>query len=122
MTDQASADGPTRRTRRQLLAGGTGPWRRWSPPRPSPGLPRRRRWRHVILGQANLETAETTITNTTDGGFVLICDATGSGTGLTSSADSGDGVRGISNTGFGVRGQTASSSASGVHREQCRGR
>jgi len=126
MTDQASAGVPARRTRRQLLAGGTGALAAvltaGALARPAPAAAAN--GASVILGQSNTETTDTVITDTTDGQNALDCVATGSGNGLDGSTDSGDGVLGhsnsgdgvvgSSNSGSGVAGVTSSSSGSGV--------
>jgi len=82
---------------------------------------------NVILGQDNTETAQTVIAKTTDGDAVLLCEATGAGTGLwgynsgtgvgtAGFSSAGDGVYGNSGgTGNGVYGHANNSTASGVY-------
>jgi hypothetical protein len=118
MTYQAGAGVAARRTRRQLLAGGTGAlaavFAGEALTRPAPAYAGTDG--DVVLGQENNETTATAITNSTDGGDALLCTAAGSGYGLFSQSDSGDGVHGTSSggNGNGVRGLTFSSSGSGV--------
>ena len=58
----------------------------------------------VVLGQANTETAATSISNTTSGDDGLDVVATGNGIGVSGLSDSGAGVFGQSDTGVGVAG------------------
>ena len=106
MTEQASTSSTERRTRRQLLAGGTGALAAvlaaQAIARPAPAAADN--GGNVILGQANTETSATQISNTADGTAVLQCVATGLGTGVTGLSDSGDGVFGNSPSGAGVSG------------------
>jgi hypothetical protein len=106
MTDEASAGVPARRTRRQLLAGGTGvlagvlaadALARPAPAAAADGG-------SVILGQTNSETSVTIIANSANGASALACLASGAG----------DGLEGQSSSGHGVVGSTSGSSASGV--------
>jgi hypothetical protein len=118
MTDRISAAAPARRTRRQLLAGGTGVLAAVlggvALARPVPayaGIDC-----DVVLGQDNAEASLTSIKNTTDGDFALVGDATGKGIGVAGfggggggvlgASDSGNGVTGTSPTGRGVYGQS----------------
>jgi hypothetical protein len=115
MTDQAIAGVPARRTRRQLLAGGTAALAavlaaealtRPSHAAAADGDP-------VILDHDNGETGGTNIHDSTDGDTALLGTATGAGTGLEGTSQSGDGVFGTGG-GTGVHGLTGSSSGSGV--------
>jgi hypothetical protein len=114
MTDQPSADGPTRRTRRQLLAGGTAALAAVlaaeALARPAPAAADN--GQNVILGQDNGESSSTNIHNDTDGDSALLCTAFGSGQGLYATSVSGDGVFGSGGTG--VHGGSNSGSGSGV--------
>jgi hypothetical protein len=117
MTDQAKARMAAPRTRRQMLAGGTGTLAAVlaaeALARPAPAAAAN--GDSVILGQNNPETSGTTITNTTDGESALECRAAGTGAGLAGTSDSGDGVFGLAEgNGTGVHGETGSSSGSGV--------
>jgi hypothetical protein len=119
VTDQASAGVPARRTRRQLLAGGTGALAAVLTAealvRPAPAAATN--GDNVILGQNNTETRTTNISNST-GDIVLVGASTGSGTGLlgTTASGSGSGVAGInSGAGNGVFGNVHNSGASGVY-------
>jgi hypothetical protein len=107
MTDQASAGVPARRTRRQLLAGGTGVLAgvltAEALARPAPAAAAD--GDNVILGQTNSETNVTIITNPSTGASALIGIASGGG----------DALAGQSSTGHGVFGFTRGSSASGVY-------
>jgi len=95
-----------RRTRRQLLAGGTGALAAVltaeALARPTPALAGTDG--DVVLGAGNTETNATTITNTAAGVDVLDCNATGGGAGVRATSDSGLGVGGGSNSGTGVFG------------------
>ncbi len=80
-TDNAARGGVARRSRRQLLAGGSGALAavvtaealvRPAPAAAANGDP-------VILGHANKSTSLTSITNSTAGRDVLTCFASGSG-------------------------------------------
>jgi hypothetical protein len=126
-TDPARSSAPARRTRRQLLAGGTGALAAvlaaGTLARPAPayadnGNP-------VILGQVNTEANPTFIDNTTSGvttlgltgdgggavclnvdtdGGIGVLAHSGTGFGVSGSSGSGDGVEGLSSTGNGVHG------------------
>jgi hypothetical protein len=112
MTDQASKagnaarGGVARRSRRQLLAGGSGALAavltaealaRTAPAAAANGDP-------VILGHANKSTGLTSITNSTGGRTALACFASGSGDAVRGTTISGTGVLGTSGTGDGVSG------------------
>ena len=105
-TDQPRAKAAGRRTRRQLLAGGTGALAAVltaeALARPTPALAGTDG--DVVLGAGNTETNATTITNTAAGVDVLDCNATGGGAGVRATSDSGLGVGGGSNSGTGVFG------------------
>src|SRR5262249_6905673 len=103
----AGGQGP-RRSRRQLLAGGTGALAavlaaealaRPAPAAAADGDP-------VLLGHdGNTETRMTIITNSTAGADVLLCVASGAGFAVRGASDTGAGVLGVSNTsGIGVGG------------------
>jgi len=117
-TDNAARGGVARRSRRQLLAGGSGALAavvtaealvRPAPATAANGDP-------VILGHANKSTSLTSITNSTAGRDVLTCFASGSGnavrgttirgTGVLGTSDFGDGVVGVSVGGTGVCGSS----------------
>lgn len=118
MTDQAgptARSGPSaRRTRRQLIAGGTGAiaglaagaLARPVPAQAADGKP-------VVLGETNNEMSETIVSNNS-GSDALSGSATGTGRGLTGVSGTGAGVYGQSGTtasgtlpnGFGVHGIT----------------
>jgi hypothetical protein len=112
MTDQAGAGMAAPRTRRQLLAGGTGTLAAVltaeALARPAPAAAAN--GDNVILGQTNSETTGTIIENSTDGDVGLAGAATGSGPGLNGTSDSGYGVLGTAQSGFGVSGLTVSGS------------
>ena len=119
-TDTALA-GP-RRSRRMLLAGGTGALAVLAAEalaRPAPAAAAN--GGNVILGQDNTETTETDIINSTSGDGVLGLLASGAGNGLTATTASGNGVFAISVGGTGVLGQSGSpvsgfpGVANGVH-------
>jgi hypothetical protein len=109
-TDQANRSAVARRTRRQLLAGGTGA--------PAAALTAEALARpasasagtdgDVVLGASNTETNQTSIANTTAGLPALSCQGAGDGTGVQASCSSGIGVHGISTDGDGVRGEAGS--------------
>ena len=114
MTDHASVGPPARRTRRQLLVGGTGALAavltgealaRSAPAAAADGDP-------VILGQDNTTTNGTSITNdfSGDNAFALEVAAFGATTavGLSGVSDSGTGVRGAATSGDGVHGLSTS--------------
>ena len=115
-TDQANRSAVARRTRRQLLAGGTGALAAVltaeALTRPTPAAAAN--GDTVILGQDNSETLPTVFVNSADGVAALAGTATGSGTGVIGNSDSGDAVLGTSVGGAGVHG-TSSGSGSGVH-------
>jgi len=126
MTDQSSitdearttakgsgGSGRTRRSRRQLLAGGSGALAavltaealaRAAPAGAANGDP-------VVLGQNNAETSVTTIANSTADSTALRCTATGFGNAIEGSNDSGNAVFAISNSGTGVAALSSSSTA-----------
>jgi hypothetical protein len=116
-TDQANRSAVARRTRRQLLAGGTGALAAVltaeALTRPTPAAAAAN-GDTVILGQGNSETLPTVFVNSAGGVAALAGTATGSGTGVGGNSDSGDGVLGTSVGGTGVHG-TSSGSGSGVH-------
>jgi hypothetical protein len=116
MTDQASDGMSARRTRRQLLAGGTGALAAVLTAgvlvRPAPAAAAN--GDNVILGALNTATGETVITNSSNGITALNAQATGSGIGLQSASDSSDGVLGDSGSGNGVEGDASSGSGAGV--------
>ncbi len=115
MTDHVSARGPARRTRRQLLAGGTGALAVLTAEALArPASAAAADGGNVVLGQDNSEATVTSITNSTDGDDALLLTAAGSGTGLFSQSGSGDGVHGTSDSGNGVSGKAFSSGASGI--------
>jgi hypothetical protein len=113
MSDQTSTTEPAisqraaRRTRRQLLAKGTGALTavlaaeaisRPSRAEAANGDP-------IVLGQINHSTDITVISNGNSGGSTaLAADALGQGVGLSGSTESGLGVTGTSNSGIGVNG------------------
>src|SRR5215472_14137689 len=108
-TGQRTARSTERRTRRQLLAGGTGALAAvlaaQAIARPAPAAADN--GGNVILGQVNTETSATQISNTADGTAVLQCVATGlsdSGDGVFGNSPSGAGVSGLSTKGNGVFG------------------
>lgn len=116
MTEEASVGVPARRTRRQLLAGGTGALAavltaealaRPAPAQAANGSP-------LILGQANDESQDTILNNTSPGDAVLILHPVGNGTGVEADADSGTAVGGLSNSGTGVAGTGGPSNGTGV--------
>jgi hypothetical protein len=130
MSDQASAGGPARRTRRQLLAGGTGVLAgvlaAEALARPAPAAAAN--GDSVILGQSNSETQQTTIANSADGLSALLAIASGGGDGLAGKSSSGDGVVGSTSgadgsgvfgfnggDGNGVSGVVNNAGASGVY-------
>jgi len=96
--DRATMSAVARRTRRQLLVGGTGAvaaaLTAEALARPAPAAAAN--GDNVILGQDNSETHYTSITNSTDADTALECIAVGSGIGMLGSSDSGAGVAGIS--------------------------
>ena len=98
------------RSRRRLLAGGTGALAAVltaeALARPAPAAAAN--GGNVILGQGNTETSGTTISNSSGGDFGLEVDGTGSSTGLIGHSDSGIGVDGESSSGTGVRGFSGS--------------
>jgi hypothetical protein len=102
-TDPARGSAAARRTRRQLLAGGTGALAAVltaeTLARPTPAYAGTDG--DVVLGQANTETSGTGITNTTFGSPVLLCTATGSGDAIIAQSPDGVAVDGSSTTGFG---------------------
>ena len=95
--DQAAKSTVGRRSRRQLLAGGSGALAALCAEalaRPAPASAAN--GGNVVLGQDNSETHNTSITNSTDADTALNCIAIGSGIGVLGSSDSGAGVAGIS--------------------------
>src|SRR5258707_12410701 len=93
-TDNAARGGVARRSRRQLLAGGSGAMAavvaaealvRPAPAAAANGDP-------VILGRASKSTSLTSITNSTPGRDVLTCFATGSGGAVRGPTISGTGA------------------------------
>ena len=126
MTDQPSraarSGAAARRTRRQMITGGTGAiaalaagaLARPVPAQAASGKP-------VVLGETNTETAETIVSNSS-GSDALSGSATGTGRGLTGISDTGAGVYGQSGTtaseillnGFGVHGITDHATGFGV--------
>jgi len=118
MTDQATTTTATgrnaapRRTRRQLLAGGTGALAAAltadALARPAPALADN--GHNVILGQANAATATTAIQNGADssGQAALRGIGTGATAGLSGVSDSGTGVHGDAPSGTGVQGSSGS--------------
>jgi hypothetical protein len=109
MTDPVGATS-ARRTRRQLLTGGTGALAavltaealaRPAPAQAANGDP-------LILGQANDATHNTILNNTTPGNFGLVLHCLVDGIGLEAEADTGVAVLGVSNSGAGVAGFTGS--------------
>jgi hypothetical protein len=106
MTDLASTIATRRRTRRQLLAGGTGALAAAltaeALARPAPAAAAN--GDNVILGQENDETTVTTISNKTVGGTVLSCLAGGTGIAVAGTSGNGAGLSGESEVGDGVRG------------------
>jgi len=124
MTDQASTKdeltttskatrggGVAGRSRRQLLAGGTGALAavltaealaRPAPAAAANGDP-------IVLGQNNAETSVTTIANSTADSAALRCTAAGNA--IEASSDSFNAVFALSNSGTGVAAQSSSSSA-----------
>ena len=120
MTDQPSAGVPARRTRRQLLAGGTGALAAVlaaeALARPTPASAGTDG--DVVLGVNNYATSPTGVNNnSTDpvsGQFALLGKASGTGAGVIGQTDSGDGVLGTAFAGgYGVHG-TAPSAGVGV--------
>jgi hypothetical protein len=126
-TDQPSGSPAGRRTRRQLLAGGTGALAAVltaeALARPAPAYAGTDG--DVVLGAANSETNPTSITNTNSGDTTLtltglgggavclrvdtdsgigVLAHSGSGIGVSGGSGSGDGVEGLSSTGNGVHG------------------
>src|SRR5215472_10991198 len=97
-TDQANRSAVAQRTRRQLLAGGTGALAAVltaeALTRPTPAAAAN--GDTVILGQGNSETLPTVFVNSADGVAALAGTATGSGTGVIGNSDSGDAVLGTS--------------------------
>ena len=116
MTDQASTGTSARRTRRHLLAGGTGALAAVltaeALARPAPAAAAN--GDNMIVGQSNSETSATVIANSTDGDMALVCDAAGPGVGVVGNSDIGDGVLGTATLGNGVQGITKSRLGSGV--------
>jgi hypothetical protein len=119
MTDPVRAGMPARRTRRQLLAGGTGALAavltaealaRPAPAHAANGDP-------VILAGDNTATAVTNITNTAAGVDALDCFAAGDGSGVEGASATGRGVSGFSGTSYGVVGSTNGAMAAGVFGE-----
>jgi hypothetical protein len=128
-TDQATRSAVARRTRRQLLAVGTGALAVLSAGALArPAAASAANGGNVILGQDNSETSHTTITNSTDADDALDCVAIGSGNGVLGSSDSGAGVAGISgvaavgsNSHTGVLGSTDSGDGVGGFSRSGRG-
>jgi hypothetical protein len=106
-TEQTISKGAARRTRRQLIAKGTGALAavlaaeaisRPAPAAAANGDP-------IVLGQINHSTDITVVSNGNSGGSTAFAaDALGQGTGISGSTESGLGVSGASNTGIGVNG------------------
>jgi len=97
--------GPVR-SRRMLLAGaagGLGVLTAEALARPAPAAAAN--GDNLVLGStSNTESSVTEITNTTDGGLVLLCFSTGSGVGVSGQSDSSVGTVGNSASGAGVGG------------------
>jgi hypothetical protein len=114
-TDQDNGKAAARRTRRQLLAGGTGALAAVltaeALARPAPAAAAN--GDNVILGSSNFETATTFITNSAadQGGLNVTC--TGAASALlgecAGTSGQGVGVFGVSNAGNGVYGQSGTS-------------
>jgi hypothetical protein len=108
--DQASRNATARRTRRQLLAGGTGALAAVLTAemlaRPAPASAAN--GGNVILGGQNVETATTVISTAADdsASSALHGVGTGEAAGLVGYSDRGAGVSGATNTGWGVSGST----------------
>ena len=115
MTDQVSAGVPARRTRRQLLVGGTGALAAVltveALARPAPAAAAN--GDNVVLGSSNFETASTFITNSSADQTGLNVTCTGAASALlgecAGTSGQGIGVFGSSNAGNGVYGQTGTS-------------
>ena len=108
-TDSAARGGLARRSRRQLLAGGSGGLAaggdrrglaRAAPAAAANGDP-------VMLGQANKSASLTSITNSTADRTVLTCFASGSGNAVLGTTISGTCVLGASGSDDGVFGVSA---------------
>jgi hypothetical protein len=113
-TDNAGGAGIARRSRRQLLAGGSGALAAVvtaeavfrAAPAAANGDP-------VILGHASKSTSLTSITNPPPTRTVLTCFASGSGDAVRGTTISGTGVLGTSGTGDGVVGVASAAAVAG---------
>jgi hypothetical protein len=118
MGSQADATNRTaisrRRSRRQLLAGGTGALAAITAEALAKPAPANAVGNPVVLGQGNREASTTTILNARGGQLALKCQGTGAGGGVQGVSKAGRAVEGTTDRGTGVIGSASQDTGNGV--------